>query len=246
MALPDYLQRDHTVIRGRIAYTSDKPDRKDQERGREVFTVVVHNDGRRSLLAHAEIDDRPSVLRFAQVNLDPQWRPTDAFIRITVGDAFRGSGWFRFTATDAECETFTAVEGRMSQHWPLDDGPTPMFGGHAIANDGWCTKLFDLNGPATQDLPRFVISSTDHRGATGPYIAPVTASVTLVGRETTTVKAGVFETLHFRFGKVHGLPQEHPVYDVWVTADGHYTFVRGTVSGYMMTRYELVELSDTL
>ncbi|MDX2225009.1 MAG: hypothetical protein SFV21_19795 [Rhodospirillaceae bacterium] len=244
MAQPDYLQRDHRIIRGRIAYTSDKPDRKGQERGREVFTVTLHNDGRRSLLAHAEIDDRPSVLRFAQLNLDAQWRPTDAFIRISVGDAFRGSGWFRFTEREVECETFTAVEGRLSQRFPLP-GPAPMFGGHAIANDGWCVKLFDLNGPATQDLPRFVVSSTDHRGATGPYVAPVTASVSLVGREKVTVKAGAFDTLHFRFGAVHGLPVEHPVYDVWVTADGHYTFVQGTVSGYMMTRYELIELSNS-
>jgi hypothetical protein len=185
------------------------------------------------------------VLRFAQVNLDPHWRPTDAYIRLSVGDVFRGSGWFRFSETQAECETYTSVEGRMSQRWALD-GPTPMFGGHAIANDGWCVKLFDLDGPTTQDLPRFVTSSTDHRGATGPSIALVSASVSLIGREQLTVKAGTFEALQFRFGAVHGLPSEHPVYDVWVTADGNYTFLQGTVSGYMMTRYELVELSDAL
>jgi hypothetical protein len=39
---------------------------------------------------------------------------------------------------------------------------------------------------------------------------------------------------------------EHPIYDVWVTADGNYTFLKGTVGGYMMTAYELVELSDQL
>ncbi|MDX2144835.1 MAG: hypothetical protein SFV19_15880 [Rhodospirillaceae bacterium] len=245
MALPDYLQRDHKIIRGRVAYTSNKPDRLGQERGREVFAVTVHNDGRRSLIAHAEIDDRPSVLRFEQLNLDAQWRPTDAFIRITVGDAFRGSGWFRFTATEAECETLTATEGRVSQRWPLS-GPTPMFGGHAITNDGWVTKLFDLKGPQTQTLPRFVVSSTDHRGATGPTISMVSAAVSLMGRPTITVKAGTFDALHFRFGEVHGLPVEHPIYEVWVTADGNYTFLKGTVGGYMMTQYELVELSDKL
>jgi len=74
----------------------------------------------------------------------------------------------------------------------------------------------------------------------------VSAVVTLVGRETLTVKAGTFAALHFRFGEVHGLPEEHPVYDLWVTADGHYTFLKGAVGGYMMTAYELVELSDAL
>jgi hypothetical protein len=245
MTLPSYLQRDHKIIRGRIAYTSNKPDRLGHERGREVFTVVLHNDGRRSIMAHAEIDDRPSVLRFEQLSLDPQWRPTDAFIRITVGDVMRGSGWFRFTDTQAECETWTSVEGRISQKWPLA-GPTPMFGGHAIANDGWCTKVFDLNGPQTQTLPKFVVSSTDHRGATGPTINLVSATISLVGREKLAVKAGTFDSLHFRFGEVHGLPVEHPIYDVWVTADGHYTFLKGTVGGYMMTQYELVELSDAV
>lgn len=243
MALPDYLQRDHKIIRGRIAYTSNKPDRLGNERGREVFTVTLHNDGRRSLFAHAEIDDRPSVLRFEQLNLDPQWRPTDAFIRITVGDQFRGSGWFRFTDTEAECETITSTEGRVSQRWPLTK-PNPMFGGHAISNDAWVLKLFDLNGPQTQTLPSFVISSTDHRGATGPTINFSSASISLLAKTKLTVKAGTFDALHFRFGEVFGLPVEHPIYEVWVTADGNYTFLKGTVGGYMMTQYELVELAD--
>jgi hypothetical protein len=238
-------QRDHRIIRGRIAYTSDKPDRKGHERGRETFVVVVHNDGRRSLTAHAEIDDRPSVLRFEQLNLDAQWRPTDAAVRITVGDQFRGSSWFRFGSDEAECEGFTSVEGRVSQRWPLS-GPTPMFGAHAIANDGWVVKLFDLNGPKTQTTPKMLVSSTDHRGATGPMLGEVAASLTFEGRETLTVKAGTFEALKFTFGAVHGLPVEHPLYQVWVTADGNYTFLKGTVSGYMMTAYELVELSDSL
>ena len=40
-----------------------------------------------------------------------------------------------------------------------------------------------------------------------------------------------------------GLPQEHPPYDLWCTADGDYVFLRGAVGGYMQTRYELVELT---
>jgi hypothetical protein len=239
------LQRDHRILRGRIAYTSDKPDRKGQERGRETFVVVLHADGRRSLTAHAEIDDRPSVLRFEQLNLDPQWRPTDAAVRITVDDAFRGSSWFRFGPDLAECEGFTAPEGRISQRWPLS-APTPMFGAHAIFNDGWVTKVFDLDGPKTQTSPRFLISSTDHRGATGPMLSEVSVTLTLEARERVTVKAGTFDALKFSFGEVHGLPQEHPLYQVWVTADGNYTFLKGAVGGYMMTAYELVELHDRL
>ncbi len=238
-------QRDHRIIRGRIAYTSDKPERKGQERGRETFVVVLHNDGRRSLTAHAEIDDRPSVLRFAQLNVDKDWRPTDAAVRIDVGDKFRGSSWFRFGPKQAECEGFTSVEGRISQQWPLET-PAPFFGTHALANDGWCTQLFNLNGPKTQNLPKSLICSLDHRGATGPMLGEVAVTLTFEGREKLTVKAGTFDALKFSFGAVDGMPVEHPIYHVWVTADGNYTFLRGTVGGYMMTAYELVELSDSL
>ncbi len=239
------LQRDHRIIRGRIAYTPDKPERKGQERGREMFTVVVHKDGWRSVTAHTEIDDRPSVLRFQQVNFDAQWRPTDVAARVTVGDQFRGSSWFRFTPTEAECEGFTAVEGRISQRWPLTT-PARMIGCHAIVNDGFVTTLFDLNGPKTQTTEKFFSSSTDHRGATGPMLSQVAVTLTLEAREKVTVKAGTFDALHFRFGDVEGLPLEHPTYDVWVTADGDYTFLKAQVGGYMMTAYELVELTDSL
>ena len=78
---PEYLQRDHAVRRGRLRYTSKKPDRLDEERGRESWTIVRHADGRRSLQAHSEIDDRPSVLRFVQLNLNPDFSPADAAVR---------------------------------------------------------------------------------------------------------------------------------------------------------------------
>ena len=35
-------QIDHTVVRGVIAYTSKKPERLDQERGREFYMVSSH------------------------------------------------------------------------------------------------------------------------------------------------------------------------------------------------------------
>jgi len=42
----DIIQRDHRSIRGTIRYTSKKPERMDQERGREYFHVDVHSDGK--------------------------------------------------------------------------------------------------------------------------------------------------------------------------------------------------------
>jgi len=38
------------------------------------------------------------------------------------------------------------------------------------------------------------------------------------------------------------LPEEHPPYDIWCSADDDYIFLKGGVAGYMQTHYELVSL----
>lgn len=243
--IKEYHQRDHVTRRGRLLYTSKKPDRMDEERGREVWTLTRHSDGRRSLMSHGEIDDRPSVLRFVHLTVDGGWSPIDAFVRISVGDEFRGSGWYRFANGVAECETVTTTEGRLSQRVPYS-GPCPGFGGHAIQNDGWVCASLDLSKPGeTQTFPMFA-SSTDHRGATGPTICQPKPNVIYVGDEEITVGAGTFQAHHFQFVSVEGLPEEHPIYNVWTTTDGDYVFLKGQVDGYMQTYYELVELSEGL
>ena len=51
------------IVRGTIRYTSNKPERQGQERGREFFTITQQPDGVDVLLAHCEIDDAPKVNR---------------------------------------------------------------------------------------------------------------------------------------------------------------------------------------
>ena len=94
----------HVRIRGKIHYTSDKPDRKGQERGREYFTITRHADGRRTLRAYVEIDDAPNVMRDVTLSVGADWKPTDCFVRLSVGDQFKGSSWFRFDDHGAEAE----------------------------------------------------------------------------------------------------------------------------------------------
>jgi hypothetical protein len=78
---------------------------------------------------------------------------------------------------------------------------------------------------------------------------PIQTDVEFLGRESVTVAAGVFEALHFRFGQDGGWaaddPLKHPTYHLWCTADGEYVFLKGHVTGYMQTRYELVEFEHT-
>ncbi len=241
--MKDYLQRDHAVRTGVLRYTSNKPDRLGEERGRERWTMVRHTDGRRSLLAHSEIDDRPSVLRFVQVNLWPDFRPADAFVRITVGDDFHGSGWFRFADETAECETLTTPDGRVSQRMNIAGGAR-FFGGHAIQNDGWATQMVDRNRPGEIQAVTAVLSSPDHRGATGPMLCTVEANLVYDGETEVTVAAGNFPAWHFRFVTVTGMAGEHPDYDVWTTTDGDFVVLKAQVAGYMQTYYELVEVHN--
>jgi hypothetical protein len=239
----------HRTISGRIRYTSNKPERLGQERGRERFTITVHGDGSRTLRAHAEIDDPPNVLRDVINTVGPDWQPRDTFIRLSVGDRFVGSSWFRFTPGLIECEGYTAAEGRISQRFPLD-GPPCTFGTHPIQGDAWHLNVYDLDkGPGYEIFPRLVMSSLDHRGATGPMVCihPIGLRLSFVGRERVAVAAGSFDALRFRYGdpgdsgEDRSDTKKHPPYEVWCTADGDYVLLKAFTSGYMMTAYELVE-----
>ena len=77
-----------------------------------------------------------------------------------------------------------------------------------------------------------LLSSPDHRGATGPLLFRIGFGVEYVGEESITVKAGKFDALHFRFVSSPGLPQAHPAYDIWCTADGDYVFLKGVIGDY--------------
>jgi hypothetical protein len=239
----DILQRDHRTVRGTIRYTSKKPDRMDQERGREYFTINVHSDGKRTCIAHCEIDDRPSVMRDITYSLDEDWYPMDCFVRIAVNDRFMGSGWFRFGPDYAECETYTALDGRVTQRMQTT-GRLMTFQNHAIVCDAWHMRLFDRSkaGQGVQSIDEMLLSSPDHRGATGPMLFRIGFGVEYVGEENIDVEAGNFDALHFRFVSSPGLPEAHPPYDIWCTNDGDFMFLRGDIGGYMQTFYELVEL----
>lgn len=226
-------------ITGHIRYTSSKPERAGAERGREQFRIDIHQDGSRIIAAHGEIDDAPAVVRDVNLRLGPDNRPLEGFVRIAVGGAFRGSGWFRFSDEVAECEAFTSLEGRVSQRMELD-GPLAAFGNHAMINDGFLLSLYDLKqGPGVQVIRDILLSSPDHRGATGPLLFRADVAIEYVGPAALTVAAGRFDALHFRMVDVPGLPEAYPPYDLWCTADGDYVLLKATVGGYMQTAYEL-------
>jgi hypothetical protein len=237
----------HRTLRGSIRYTSAKPERLGAERGREHFMITRQADGVRVVHAHCEIDDEPNVIRDVVLALQADGKPIDCSVRLTVGDRYEGTGLMRFSHTEAECESFNRNAGRISQRVALA-APLRGLGAHPICGDALITRMYDLaKGPGREFYPHMMLTSPDHRGATGPMLFTLGFGLEFVGREQITVVAGSFDALHFRFVDTAGqLPEEHPVYDVWCTADDHYVFLQGAVGGYMQTRYELVELQGEL
>ena len=236
----------HRIIRGKILYTSRKPERMDEERGREDFAYTVHSDGKRTLTAHCEIEEpAPTVMRDIVYSLDEHDMPMDCFVRLTIGDRFMGAGLFIIRDGTIECESYGPSIGRVSQQMKIG-GDYDGFGTHPIQGDAYLTKKMDLSrGPHTRPLRAF-LPSPDHRGATPPLIAETNLQLAFVGDEQVAVAAGTFDCRHFRFSDEHGGMATdkgaHPVYDLWVTADEDAIFVQGGVGGYMQTWYELTEL----
>jgi hypothetical protein len=194
------------------------------------------------------------VIRDVTLSFDAQRRPTDALVRLSVGDRFVGTSWFRFGAGELECEAYTALEGRVSQRASVD-APIAAFGTHPIQADAMLMSLASrTGGPDWQRFPELWMCSLDHRGATGPMLMkhPHGLQLAYAGEERVTVKAGTFDTWHFRIGDnvaqeaveegSANEPGKHPPYDLWCTSDGDFVCVKAQVTGYMQTEYELVGL----
>ena len=237
----------HRTVSGTIRYTSMKPGREGQERGRETFSFTHHGDGSTVMRAHCEIEEPdPTVLRDVIYHLGPDMVPLNLHVHLTIGDAFMGSGWLRHDPAKQviECESFGPSIGRISQQ--VDAGAFDAFGTHPVVGDGYLArKLAVARGPHRRTM-RCFLPSPDHRGATPPLIAEVNIALEYVGEEEKTVAAGTFACRHFRFvddsaGGMGGTT--HPDYDIWVTADDDCILVYGAIDGYMMNRYELVAFS---
>jgi hypothetical protein len=192
-------------IRGLIGYFAAGR----AQTGREIFSIDVRPGGARTLRAQCELDDE-RVLRDVVLTLDPQWRPTDAFVRVLVSGALVGSSWFLFSDEVCECEAFTAREGRVAQTVRCKAWPR-VFGSHSLVNDCWFARTYDQALGGEQLIRDQPVSSQAANGATGPLIHLMDFTIAHVGAESLAVPAGQFATDHYRirFG-------EFPALDLWV------------------------------
>ncbi len=218
----------HVTLRGRISYLGPSG----AERGREWFHVTVAPDGSRTMRTVSEIDDS-KILRDVTLTVGSDWRPHDAYVRVSVADRLVGSGWFEFTETEARAEVSSVELGRISQVVPTR-GRAPMFGAHQVAGDGWQAGLLaghGGDGPVRVD--GILLSSRLPNGASGPLIDTTSMTAERIGKERISVRAGTFDTVRYRFSP-EGLEPE----EVWVLPDDN-TLVRASWPHYDTT-YELV------
>lgn len=227
----------HRTRKGRLAYIGPGG-----ERGREHFTVTTHTDGRRILRARSEIDEG-EVLRDVVCAVDADWRPLDAFVRLTVEDRFAGTGWYVFDEHGGSCESFNVEDGRISQRL---DAETPLktFGSHAIASDAWMTTAFDLSRPGDdQWVSGSLISSLAFNGSTGPRLHRISYGLRYRGIETLDVPAGAIDSHHFEFLFEGTVVEYHPPYHVWTTADDDRIIVKAHVGEPKDYLYQLESLA---
>lgn len=225
-------------LRGRVAYRK----RNGVRWGEEDWSITRGTDGRRVLTAHCELTlDGHDVVRDSILSVDPDFHPHDAFVRIMRDGHVSGSGWFRFTDDQASCESWTRDAGRISQRMAIER-PLRGFGIHALQGDGWLAATFPYErGPGhRQFFGTNLLHSVHHLGATGPMLATTRSGLDYVAREAVTVPAGRFDCHRIAFA---GFTNDHPPYDMWVSADGDFLYVKGEVQGYMDAVFELIELT---
>ncbi len=224
----------HRSYSGKVLYLTDGKG----EMGREMFYVTIQPDGTRTMRAVCEMDD-DRLLRDVVITVNKDWHPIDAFVRLTVEEKFMGSSWFRFTDTLAECQGYTAKEGRLDQRFETAER-TRTFGTHPVHSDAWGLNLFKTRTPGAISSEVGVGFSSSHlpNGGSGPTLMPTATYITrkYIGIENIETKAGKFKGEHFQM-----LFDKYPPIDIWATSvDCIPLRLRWDL---LKQTYELVELS---
>jgi hypothetical protein len=159
--------------------------------GREFFTVSVEPDGSRTLRCLCEMDDI-ALVRDVTYTVDQDFRAIDCFVRVSSENQFIGAGWFRFTNSFAEGQSYSAANGHVSQKL-LANGRPRLFGTHPLSVDIWKCIHIDRSRPdEVQALTDCFNCSSAPNGASGPLLAPKSYDMVYQGAETVTVPAGEF------------------------------------------------------
>lgn len=234
------------VATGRVSYRARSDG---TEWGFEEWRITRDASGGRMMAAHCEMrfpgaeagaGGAEDVVRDSVLSVLADFHPRDAFVRIMRAGRLTGTGWFLFTDETAICEAWNEEDGRVSQTMEIAR-PLRGFGIHAVQGDGWLGATFPYDkGPGhIHFFGRNLLHSLHHFGATGPSLVTSGSGLEYVGEETVEVPAGTFDCHRIRFV---GLTNDHPAYDMWLTRDGDYLYVKGVVEGYMDSEFLLEKL----
>ncbi|MCP4924554.1 MAG: DUF3108 domain-containing protein [Gammaproteobacteria bacterium] len=223
----------HRSYRGKMLYLTDDIG----ETGREWFHVTIQPDGTRTMRATCEMDD-DHLLRDVTMTVDNNWYPVDAFVRLSIEERLVGTSWFHFTENTAECQGFTANEGRVSQHFETKNR-IGFFGAHQLHGDAWGCATLKRDENLDSSTANLDFSSSHlPNGGSGPLLVPSQAGFTskkFIGKEQIEVPAGNFETRHFQF-----LVADYPPIDIWTLGSD---FIPVRLRWNLLKQsYDLVEL----
>lgn len=219
--------------RGKMLYLTDGA-----EMGREYFSVTVLDDGSRTLRAQCEMDD-DRLVRDVVLSVDREWRPIDAFVRLTIAQQLVGSTWYGFAANAAEAQGMTAEHGRLARRVETSSWAAAL-GTHSLHNDSWVVGRLRAWRGAAGEMPLATFSTSRlPNGGSGPDLIPLppgSARIEDFGHERITVPAGTFDTHHIGV-RVPGVDD----FDIWAGgADCLPVRLTSTVLGQS---YELVEIT---
>ena len=148
--------------------------------------------------------------------------------------------------TDQQPATREHLTRHGTVEYQIDSAAFPAgiwgFGTHALNSDAWLVARFDRSeSPCQRTFYNSPLTSLDHRGATGPaLVCSQGTTIEYFGEEEVTVQAGTFACYHFAYVVV---ATDHPEYHLWVTTDGDFLFVKGTVHAPYSWAFELTELA---
>ncbi|MBT5241915.1 MAG: hypothetical protein HN793_09260 [Rhodospirillaceae bacterium] len=174
---------------GTYAYTTLSEPR---DRGWERFHMNVYSDGSRTMNMWHDLSARSA--QFTVVHrVAADFRPIETYLSYWVANGFKGSTIIRVNG-----DSLTAsANGPAGQHDQSMDVPAVFsVGTHPVSADGW--HLWSDSGEVGVDQTSKIYSLEASTDVTKPPLGTLRdLAFNRLGKETITVPAGTFETIHY-------------------------------------------------